>query len=139
MMELLIRLKGGKPFEHPITVDNFQQAFPGIDLSNLPNWVARFERIPPPELGTYEVYEETLYVMSDSGVVQDVHQIRNMTESERKAKIDSVLAKPVFASWVFDEPSCSWKPPVPYPTDGKHYRWDESITNWVEVTLNQGV
>jgi hypothetical protein len=24
-----------------------------------------------------------------------------------------------------------WSPPVPYPTDGKMYSWDETNTNWV--------
>jgi len=24
-----------------------------------------------------------------------------------------------------------WTAPVPYPTDGKYYTWDESIKNWV--------
>ena len=27
-----------------------------------------------------------------------------------------------------------WSPPVPYPTDGKMYSWDETSTNWVAVS-----
>ena len=37
-------------------------------------------------------------------------------------------------SWVFDEVTCSFVPPTPYPTDDKTYRWDEPTTSWVEVT-----
>lgn len=41
---------------------------------------------------------------------------------------------PPINSWVFDEETCSFVPPVPYPKDNKTYRWDESIISWVEVT-----
>jgi hypothetical protein len=35
-MKLFIRIKNGQPFEHPIMEDNFKQAFPHIDIDNLP-------------------------------------------------------------------------------------------------------
>jgi hypothetical protein len=35
-----------------------------------------------------------------------------------------------YASWVFDETICSWKAPVPYPTDDRVYDWDESTQGW---------
>jgi hypothetical protein len=38
------------------------------------------------------------------------------------------------ASWVFNETTCMFDPPVPYPNDGKLYRWDEPTINWVEIT-----
>lgn len=38
-----------------------------------------------------------------------------------------------YLSWVFDETTLDWAAPVPYPTDGKSYVWDEAIQNWVEV------
>lgn len=38
-----------------------------------------------------------------------------------------------YLSWVFDETTLDWVAPVPYPTDGKSYIWDEAIQNWVEV------
>lgn len=39
-----------------------------------------------------------------------------------------------FDSWVLNEDSCLWDPPVPYPTDDKMYRWDEPNQSWSEVT-----
>lgn len=36
-------------------------------------------------------------------------------------------------SWTLNDTSCLWEPPVPYPTDGAFYRWDEDTTNWVEI------
>lgn len=36
-------------------------------------------------------------------------------------------------SWTISGPSWLWQPPVPYPNDGKIYRWDEATLSWVEV------
>lgn len=36
------------------------------------------------------------------------------------------------ASWVLDEISCRWEPPLPHPADGKRYYWNESTVAWVE-------
>lgn len=38
-----------------------------------------------------------------------------------------------FPSWTLDEATCTWVPPVPYPTDGNLYRWDEDAGAWVNV------
>ena len=38
-----------------------------------------------------------------------------------------------YNSWTLNESTYQWTPPVTYPNDGKNYRWDESVTNWVEV------
>lgn len=39
-------------------------------------------------------------------------------------------------SWLLDEDTCLWEPPKPYPTDGAMYVWNETTTNWEEVTEN---
>lgn len=46
---------------------------------------------------------------------------------------DAFIPPQPYLSWVFNETSLDWQPPVPYPTDGKIYVWDESIQQWVEV------
>jgi len=135
-MELYIRIKDGKPFEHPIFGDNFRAAFPKVDVNNLPPEFARFERVAPPAIGVYEVYEGVSYERSGE-VYTDVHHVRSMTTEEITAKQDSVKADWAgsgFASWVFDETICAFKAPVTYPTDDKIYRWDEPTISWVEVT-----
>lgn len=38
-----------------------------------------------------------------------------------------------YPSWVLSEDTCRWDAPVPYPTDGKHYSWDEATTSWIEL------
>ena len=44
---------------------------------------------------------------------------------------DAFIAPKPFASWVLNETSCRWEAPIPMPTDGKLYRWNESTTSWV--------
>ena len=47
---------------------------------------------------------------------------------------DAFIAPKPYSSWLLNEDSCLWEPPVPYPTDDKRYSWDEATTSWVEVT-----
>ena len=44
---------------------------------------------------------------------------------------DAFIAPQPFPSWTLDESTCTWVPPVPYPTDGSLYRWDEDAEAWV--------
>ena len=37
-------------------------------------------------------------------------------------------------SWVLDEDTCLWQPPIAHPNDGKYWVWRESDTSWVELT-----
>lgn len=134
-MRLFIRLQDGQPFEHPITEENFCQAFPKVDLNNLPDWIAEFERVETPVPSVYEVYEGVTYEWVDA-IVKDVHHIRPMSIEEKTAKQDAVKVKWAqngFPSWVFNEETCGFNPPVPYPTDGQRYSWNEETTSWVLV------
>lgn len=135
-MELYIRIKDGQPFEHPIFGDNFRQAFPDVDVENLPPEFARFERIEPPVIGVYEIYEGVTYEY-DGDIYKDVHHVRAMTSEEKISKQnavkDSWAENSGYASWVFDNESCSFVPPVARPVDGNFYRWDEPTVSWVEV------
>lgn len=47
---------------------------------------------------------------------------------------DAFIPPQPFPSWILDESSCLWNAPVPYPTDGKRYSWDEATQSWVEIT-----
>lgn len=48
---------------------------------------------------------------------------------------DAFIAPQPFTSWVLDETTCLWNSPVPYPSDGKIYTWDEDSVTWVEVVF----
>lgn len=46
---------------------------------------------------------------------------------------DVFYAPQPFPSWTLNNQTWLWEAPVPYPNDGKLYRWDEETTSWVEV------
>jgi hypothetical protein len=48
---------------------------------------------------------------------------------------DVFYAPQPFPSWILNNTTWLWEAPVAMPTDGKQYKWNESITNWEEVTL----
>jgi len=47
---------------------------------------------------------------------------------------DAFMAKQPYPSWLLNEDTCQWEPPIPYPTDGKQYYWNEETQQWVEIT-----
>ncbi len=137
-MELFIRIKNGQPFEHPIFGDNFREAFPDVDVNNLPPEFARFERFEPPVLGPYQKNQRVQYERGADGVYRDVWYHDEMTAAEIEAKQNAVKAQWAASevtpkSWSFDAPTCSFLPPVPYPQDGKVYVWDEPSLSWIEI------
>ena len=89
-MNLYIRIVDGQPFEHPIFEDNFIQAFPDVDVSNLPPEFAKFVRVPQPVLGKYEKNPYVTYEWVN-GVVTDVWHCEQMTDSE-KTDLDAAIA-----------------------------------------------
>ena len=46
---------------------------------------------------------------------------------------DAFIPPQPYPSWVLDESSCLWEAPVPYPTDGNRYYWDEADQSWTAV------
>ena len=51
------------------------------------------------------------------------------------AERDAFIAPKPYPSWVLDETTCRWQPPVPRPTEGR-YRWDEQAGEWVPVVID---
>jgi hypothetical protein len=45
-------------------------------------------------------------------------------------ELDAFLPPKPFASWLLDEETCQWQPPVPCPTDGVSYVWNEDEIDW---------
>jgi hypothetical protein len=44
------------------------------------------------------------------------------------------VAPPAYDYFVFDLASCAWVPPIPYPTDGAEYYWDDATRGWYKLT-----
>jgi hypothetical protein len=46
---------------------------------------------------------------------------------------DVFYAPQPYPSWTISAPTWLWQAPVPYPTDGKQYYWDEATLSWVLI------
>ncbi len=47
---------------------------------------------------------------------------------------DAFIPPSSFPSFLLNEDTCLWEPPVPYPTDGESYTWNEEESEWVLKT-----
>lgn len=45
---------------------------------------------------------------------------------------DAFIDPSPYPSWVLNETTCRYEAPISYPSDGKHYGWNEATTSWVE-------
>lgn len=46
---------------------------------------------------------------------------------------DAFIPPKLYASWLLNEDTCLWEPPIKKPQDGKLYMWDEDNQIWKEV------
>lgn len=47
--------------------------------------------------------------------------------------LDAFISPKPYPSWVLNSGTVDWEAPVPYPTDGNNYRWDEDSLSWVPL------
>ena len=45
-------------------------------------------------------------------------------------RLDAFISPKPYPSWLLNEETCRWEAPVPYPNDGKLYRWNEQTLSW---------
>ena len=43
---------------------------------------------------------------------------------------DAFIAPKPHPSWILNEDTCLWETPIPYPDDGKRYKWNEDDQSW---------
>lgn len=48
---------------------------------------------------------------------------------------DAFIPPATYESWVLNEQTCLWEPPIEYPTDGLMYEWNENEKDW-KATIN---
>jgi len=48
--------------------------------------------------------------------------------------IDGFIPPKPYPSWLLNTNTGLWEPPIPYPTDGKQYTWDETTQSWIEIS-----
>ena len=44
---------------------------------------------------------------------------------------DAFIPPKPYPSWILNESTCLWDSPIPMPTDGTPYTWDESLGTWI--------
>ena len=130
--------ENGNTKNHPAFEDNLIQAF-----GKVPDHWETFVRVERPIPSVYQVLDSQDPTYEKvNGVWTDVWALRDMTAEEKAAKQQAAkdlwaqrpnLAN--FSAWTFNEATCQYEPPIPYPTDGKIYRWDGATNSWVEFTL----
>ena len=46
------------------------------------------------------------------------------------AERDAFIPPKPHESWILDENTCHWNAPIPYPSDGGLYGWNENTLSW---------
>jgi hypothetical protein len=92
---------------------------------------------------TGDVYKQTSYNTSGGVHYTDGKPSKDQSKALRKnyaglgytydEERDAFIPPKPYESWVLNEDTCLWGAPVPYPTDGSEYYWDEETTQWVAV------
>jgi hypothetical protein len=55
-------------------------------------------------------------------IEEEILTIQNQTKSDWEST--------GFVSWIFNEETCSFDPPITYPDDGNAYNWNEESQEW---------
>lgn len=50
--------------------------------------------------------------------------------------LDAFIPPKPFESWILNTTKCVWESPIPYPTDGELYEWNEQLQEWEQVHAN---
>jgi len=100
-------------------------------LLDINNFVTNIITIAEKDLGTLPdlvASNGASYAIEDNLVYKA--QIQGTYDGE------NFLPHKLFDSWVLKEERIfSWEAPVPYPSDGLSYIWDEETLNWVELVI----
>jgi len=46
---------------------------------------------------------------------------------------DAFIAPKPYPSWVLNEATCRWDTPVPMPSEGEKWNWNEATVSWVAL------
>jgi hypothetical protein len=46
---------------------------------------------------------------------------------------DAFIPPKPYNSWILNEDTCLWDPPVPYPNDENNYGWNEQNQSWDQI------
>ena len=127
---LFIKVENNQTVDHPVTIENLRMIYPDFDITDPPGGYMPFNRASVPvSQGPYEVHRAE-YVINGN-VVNEVYQTRQMADDEKQQLWDSMINSKPYNSWVLNKETCIWEPPVPYPSTGEKYQWNEETQTWL--------
>jgi hypothetical protein len=122
---LYIKIENGQPIDHPVVEENLIEVFGSIP-DNYQPFQKTVCNLPT---DVYETHAREYQCID--GIWQETWTVVPMPEEEKQDKINSSRSQGCgYASWIFNEDTCRYEAPVPYPTDGKIYKWDEQTFSW---------
>lgn len=82
--------------------------------------------------------QDTNWKQTSYNTINGIHILGGTPFRKNHAKInytydsqrDAFIPIQPYNSWVLNEDTCNWEPPITKPQDGNMYRWNESIINW---------
>ena len=93
----------------------------GVDfLNNLYNTSDVWKQTSYNTIGGVHLLGGTPFRKNYAGVDYSYDQIK-----------DAFIPPKPFNSWILNETTCHWGPPIAYPTDDNDYTWNEETLNWV--------
>lgn len=111
--------------------------FAKIENNNLVSQVIKLaDEIENPEMYIGELGIEGTWVetWTDGGERKNFAAAGSTYNNELNAFIPKKMQDE--EDFVFDENTCKWVPPIPYPTDGKEYAWGYESKAWIELMSN---
>lgn len=83
------------------------------------------------------------WVQTSYNTVAGVHQLGGTPLRKNYAGLgytydavrDAFIPPKPYSSWILNEDTCLWEPPVAYPSDENRYVWNEETQSWDEETI----
>ena len=75
------------------------------------------------DLGLGGIWIQTSY---NENIRKNYAGIDDYYDEER----DAFIAPKTFSKWILNEDTCRWEAPIPYPTDGLIYVWNDNRGEW---------
>jgi len=73
-----------------------------------------------------------IQTFDDQNVLTNPTKNMGTPGAQYDASTGAFMREKPFPSWVLNDVTFAWEPPVAMPTDGKLYMWDENLQSWVE-------
>jgi hypothetical protein len=83
--------------------------------------------------------QDTKWVQTSINTLGGIHNLGKQPLRKNGAGIgdtydqtrDAFIKQKTFNSWILNENTCLWEPPISEPTDGPSYLWDEETVSWI--------